>query len=148
MVRAKSLLRFRGEEPGLDLSSLIDVSFLLLIYFICTSTLQPRESDMNLLIAGTPGPGYVTADPMMVHLRADGTIVANDEVLDTNAAVRSLPLLRDRLETYQTISKLTASPPKVTYSADDGAKGQRFVDVLNVLAQVGITDISLGASEH
>lgn len=37
----------RDEDvAGLDISSLIDVSFLLLIYFLVTSTLDPREGDL------------------------------------------------------------------------------------------------------
>jgi len=30
------------DEPTLDISSLIDVCFLLLIYFLVTTTIQPR----------------------------------------------------------------------------------------------------------
>ena len=40
-------------EPVLDMSSLIDVSFLLLIYFLVTSTLDPKEADLGMKLPTT-----------------------------------------------------------------------------------------------
>ncbi|MBG7607508.1 MAG: biopolymer transporter ExbD [Verrucomicrobia bacterium] len=46
-------------EPQLDISSLIDVCFLLLIYFLVTCTIQPREQDL-LMALPTPGSSPVS----------------------------------------------------------------------------------------
>jgi biopolymer transport protein ExbD len=43
-------------------------------------------------------------------------------------------MLTDRLRTYVESARLTDSEPMVIIAADDAAKGQRFVDVLNALA--------------
>ena len=43
----KSIVQDEG-NPELDISSLIDVCFLLLIYFIVTSTITPREQDLGM----------------------------------------------------------------------------------------------------
>ena len=51
--RVHSQTRGSDEDPELDISSLIDVSFLLLIYFIVTSTLQKRETDLGITLPST-----------------------------------------------------------------------------------------------
>lgn len=49
MARHKKLEPIEDEDPKLDISSLIDVCFLLLIYFIvATSLIQERKLDMSM----------------------------------------------------------------------------------------------------
>lgn len=136
-----------GQDPVLDMSPLIDLSFLLLVYFLVTSTLDPVESDLAMTMPGitVPGKPGFDFDRMEVEVNGAGHIVANGEVLDTGAESREVPLLLDRLKTYAASARLTATEPTVSISADDGAKGQRFVDVLNVLADrnVDIRNVTL-----
>lgn len=48
MARHKKLEMVEDEDPKLDISSLIDVCFLLLIYFlVATSLIQERKLDMS-----------------------------------------------------------------------------------------------------
>ena len=39
-------------EAVVDVSSLIDVCFLLLVFFMVTVTIAPRESDLELKLPG------------------------------------------------------------------------------------------------
>ncbi len=62
------------EDPKLDISSLIDVCFLLLIYFlVATSLIQERKLDMSM-------PGQSVSDtasqiePALIRIIKDGTI--------------------------------------------------------------------------
>ncbi len=126
---------------------MIDVSFLLLIYFIVTSTLDPKEADLGMRLPGIPtGCGMpVTVDSMTIQLNSLGHISIFDEVLDTDPNNREVPGLLDRLATYAQSARLTHSKPLVMIEADDNAKSQRFVDVLNALAHetVGIHNVTL-----
>jgi biopolymer transport protein ExbD len=133
------------DDPGIDLSPLIDLSFLLLIYFLATSTLEPIESDLAMTLPEPTGGKAPTIDLMEVEVNGAGHILANGEVLDIDTDSRELPLLLDRLKTYAASARLTETEPVVIVAADDGAKGQRFVDVLNALAhrEVGIENITL-----
>jgi len=127
------------ENPALDMSSLIDVSFLLLIYFIVTSTLDPKEADLGMTMPTSQGgTSDVEIDQMTVEVNSSGHIVLNEEVLDTDPTNREVPLLLDRLKTYAESARLTDSKPMVIIAADDAAKGQRFVDVLNALSDVDV----------
>ena len=63
------------DEPGLEIAPLIDVSFLLLIYFLVTSTLEKREADLGLTLP-TENPDssavQVEIDQMMIVVDPDG----------------------------------------------------------------------------
>ena len=137
----------KEEDPGLDMSSLIDVSFLLLIYFLVTSTLDPKEADLGMTMPTSQSDGStdVEIDQMTITVNSLGHIVVNEEVLDTDPTQRDVPNLLDRLSTYAESARLTDSEPMVIISADDASKGQRFVDVLNALAHktVGIKNVTI-----
>ncbi len=128
-------------DPVLDMSPMIDVSFLLLIYFLVTSTLEPTEADLAMTMPSTQSSAssaQVEIDQMTVEVNGAGHIVLNGEVLDTDAETREVPLLLDRLKTYAESAKLTESKPMVIIAADDAAKSQRFIDVLNALADESV----------
>ena len=136
--------------PRLDLSSLIDVSFLLLIYFLVTSTLDPREADLKMAYQGPPVPSegglnWVPED-IEIAVSAEGVISANEEILDADPSQRHLPLLASRMREMKAAFSF-GDPrivPKVVVSADDEVQSQRFVDVMNCLAGVGVQKIELG----
>lgn len=135
----------REEEPELDMSSMIDVSFLLLIYFIITSTLDPKEADvaMKMPTSESSSSTEVEVDQMTINVNGAGHIVANEETLDQDPNDRDVPLLHRKLEAYKKAADLTNSQPIVIIAADDSASGQRFVDVLNALASVGISNVTI-----
>ncbi len=144
---AKKRVKPEDKDPELDMSSLIDVSFLLLIYFIVTSTLDPKEADLGMTMPTSQSDGStdVEIDQMTINVNSSGHIVVNEEVLDSDVTNREVPVLLDRLTTYAESARLTDSEPMVVIAADDAAKGQRFVDVLNALAHetVAIKNVTI-----
>jgi len=130
-------------EPHLDMSSMIDVSFLLLIFFLLTSTLDPKEADLGMTLptSGGTGPGLDTN--MEIKIQADGSIIVDRTILDTDATRRELPLLNDKLKQYKAASDLLSTEPLIFVEADDNVPGQRFVDVLNALARVDIKNVTI-----
>ena len=50
MARHRKYEAEEESDPALDISSLIDVCFLLLIYFLVTSTITPRETDLGMAL--------------------------------------------------------------------------------------------------
>ena len=47
MARHKKIQAPEEDEPGLDISSLIDVCFLLLIYFLVTTQIIKKEQELS-----------------------------------------------------------------------------------------------------
>lgn len=130
------------EEPSLDMSSLIDVSFLLLIYFLVTSTLEPRESDLSMEMPTDSGKASsIQIDPLKIRLTAAGQITIAEQVMADDAQMEA------ELDRYKQLTDATDKQPLVIVASDDDAKQQRFVDLMNALARVGITTITLSGFE-
>lgn len=134
------------DEPSLDISSLIDVCFLLLIYFLVTTTIQPREQDLKMRL---PDPGKTASPilitPMLIEVRQGGEVVVNPgdgaELYEADVASRDLPQLKDRLGMLTGIGP--TGVPKVQLKVHDEVHQQRYIDVINCLADAGIQDIAL-----
>ena len=132
-------------EPQLDISSMIDVAFLLLIYFLVTSSLDPKEADLGIQLPSTESSASnaVEIEQMNITINAEGHIIVQDEVLDQDPNDRKVPLLTAKVSEYAEAAKLTNSTAIVIVSSDDGAKSQRFVDVIDALAGAGIKSVTL-----
>jgi len=144
MARKRKMQFEAGSEPGLDISSLIDVSFLLLIYFLVTSTLLPKEGDLGMqLPSSTPSNNPIKLDPMTIKVSEMGQVYVQDELLEDDPESRALDNLHSTLKSYKDTCDATESEPIVIVAADDKAKHQRFIDVINTLAKVEITNVTL-----
>ena len=102
-----------ARRSGLSLTSLIDVIFLLLLFFMLTSTFT-RLGELELT-AGSPG-GSASAPPLFVQLAPESLAVNTEPV--------PLDALRARLEGREGL---------VLVSLAEGVTAQRLVDVLAVL---------------
>ncbi len=147
MARHKRHHQEEEAEPALDISSLIDVCFLLLIYFLVTSTIKPRETDLGMgLPAAAPSEAQPDIEPMFIKIDATGAIYSGvgqgQQLLDTDMGDRTLPLLRSVLDLYADAARAANDKPLVQIMADSGATQQRVIDVLNALAGVGITSVT------
>ncbi|MFP4156354.1 MAG: ExbD/TolR family protein [Opitutales bacterium] len=144
MAKKGKLFR-SADEPDLNISPLIDVAFLLLIYFIVSTTLEKQEADLNLALPGTSSESVapVQIDPMRISVGDDGSVRVNDEVTDTDMEDRTLPALTSRLERFAASAKLTDSKALIVIDAADEALQQRFIDVLNACQKAGLKNISL-----
>jgi biopolymer transport protein ExbD len=147
MARHRKYEAAEEADPALDISSLIDVCFLLLIYFIVTSTITPRESDLGMALpAANPSTEQPQIEPMFIRIEANGAIYtgtgASQQAMDADTSVRELPLLRGQLDMYASAARAANSKPLVQIYADGEATQQRVIDVLNALAGVNINSVT------
>jgi biopolymer transport protein ExbD len=147
MARHKKFAHEETADPELDISSLIDVCFLLLIYFIVTSSVTIRESDLAMsLPAANPGKEQPKIEPMFIRVDAAGVIYtgvgAGQQQLDSDSSVREVPLLDSQLDLYSAAARSAGSNPLVQVYVDPGATQQRVIDVLNSLAGAGISSVT------
>jgi biopolymer transport protein ExbD len=147
MARHKKYSHEDNNNPELDISSLIDVCFLLLIYFIVTSSVAIRESDLAMsLPAAAPSNEQPKIEPMFIRVDAAGVIStgvgAGQQQLDSDASVREVPLLGSQLDLYAAAARSAGSTPLVQVYVDPGATQQRVIDVLNALAGADISSVT------
>lgn len=148
MARHKSYESAVDAGPALDISSLIDVCFLLLIYFLVTSTISPRESDLGMSLPKRDKiEGMQTViDPLFIRIDASGALFTGLEggqlAMDSDPSSRHLPLLESHLKMYADAAKASISTPLVQIFVDTEASQQRVIDVLNALVSVEISSVT------
>jgi biopolymer transport protein ExbD len=127
-------MRLKRPEPAADseanLIPLINVVFLLLIFFMLAGRLAPTE-----LIALAPprsdSPQSARAAPLVLLVDRTGQISLDGELLDdTTLTARVAEILAD-------------GPPHIQVKADATLEALRLVDLLEQLRAAGAEDIDL-----
>lgn len=146
----KSILPFeaKDDETRLDVSSMIDVCFLVLIYFLVAMTIVPAERDLPVglpeknKLAETQSP----IQPILLRIDGDGAVFSgfdrSEQILDADPNDRDLPLLSTQLAQYSDAASNAGEVPMVKLRVDDEANQQRVIDVLNALAAFKVTTVA------
>ena len=109
-----------NEKVGLQIAPLIDCVFLLLIYFMVSSSLRKSEADLSLALPGAVAQAQALAipDEQIIEVHSDGAIVLNGRAY-TDPSKADLKDLEYTLLRYQETSRLANVPPAITIAADD-----------------------------
>jgi biopolymer transport protein ExbD len=148
MARHRKYQSAEEAEPALDISSLIDVCFLLLIYFLVATTIQKKEVDVPLALpSSAPSDAEMPdIDPLFIKVDASGVIYtgagSSQQMLDTDTSVRVLPMLSQQLTLYVAGASSGGKKPLVQMWVDGAANQQRVIDVLNALVGAGISSVT------
>lgn len=130
----------RTQEPaGVDLTPLIDVVFLLLIFFMVASSFS-RETQLSLTLpqaTGTPPPSEPQAIQVLVSPLGE-YVVDGEKLTESNDSALRSALLRLG-------QRKTTLPLIVT--ADANASYQAVVRVMDVAGQLGFGKLSLTTRE-
>ena len=121
------------------MTPMIDVVFLLLIFFICTTRFPEFEGKFDVRLP-EPGPKRKAPAPqdipdeVIVHVTADGQITVNEAAKTEEELARML-------------ERLVAIAPKqaVVIAGEREALHKYVVRVLNACYRAGISDISFAA---
>ncbi len=126
---------------------MIDMVFLLLVFFMVTAKPIKQESDVSLGLPGTVAAEEAVdlPDEQRIRIEDDGSIVLNDSVL-ASAADTNLKELVAILRRFKESSEANKSEALVTLDAADGTNHQRIVDVLNACARADITGVTFSDS--
>jgi biopolymer transport protein ExbD len=123
------------EDPELNLTSLIDVVLLLVIFFMVSTTfVQEARLQVELPQAGSAAVER-TASALVITITAQGSYRVNEQVLVNNQ--------RDTLATalMQLAGGSTAQP--VTIRADARASHQSVVTAMDVAARLGFSQVNI-----
>ncbi len=131
----KLSLRVRT-QPEVNLTSLIDVVFLLLIFFM-VSTSFTKQSQIKISLPEADSSTVVEAPPQQIDIMitAEGTYLVNGR-----------ELINNRPETIRNaLQKVSAgnNDMPMTISADANAKHQHVVTAMDVAGRLGFTQISI-----
>ena len=127
------------EEFILNLTPMIDVVFLLLVFFmVATTFLDPeREIEMELPQAESGEAVESELDELVINVQSDGTVFLGTEQLDADA-------LSARLRS------VAARDPEtpVTIRGDRDARHQDIVRVMDACGIAGLSQMALGTIQE
>jgi len=127
----------------MQMGPMIDMVFLLLVFFMVTAKPVKQESDVNIGLPGTVAQEEALdiPDEQRITIRADGQVVLNDQPMDTPTS-ETLPTLLAVLKRFKETADANKSEPLITIDAEDKSTHQRIVAVLNVCAQAKISGVT------
>ncbi len=136
------------DEEEIQMSSMIDIVFLLLIYFIVTTSLAKSEADLGIQLPGTvvQTTTLKMPDEQIIEIAADGAVVLNGSTFDSKVS-RDMPQLVATLARFRQASEATKNPPMVSIQADEEVHHQRVIDVMNACAVAEIKNVTFGMGE-
>jgi biopolymer transport protein ExbD len=135
------------EEPELNVAPLIDMVFLLLVYFMVSASLVKSEGDLGIQLPGmvAQAESVDMPDEQIIEVRANNRVYLNDREYD-NFDSMEMPQLVAVLQRYKAASDAAQNKAMITINGDDKATHQRVIDVMNACASAGITNITFAGS--
>ncbi len=140
--------RINVGEDTYDLTPMIDVTFLMLIYFMVTTD-PKQEADLKIEI---PVPTEVTQPSpdipveMAVKILPDGTVLLNNMPMDFVNS-RTMPQLTNNMAAQLQLARNRGVQAILTVVAHPASQHQRTVDVLNAAARSGIEFVTFALGE-
>jgi len=138
--------RAQTAEDRLDLTPMIDVVFLLLIYFMVTTTIVKEEADLGVKLPSRVAAPQDTPLPErhIVDILGDGTVLLNGMPMD-NPGQRDLPNLTSTLRELKASADRADLKTVVIVQPEEDTRHQSLVNVLNALKEAGVESVSFGA---
>ena len=160
MARRKQRVVEEEGDPEMNMSSMMDACFLLLIYFIvATSLVSEKRLSVNLpgnsAASGTPPP----LEPGRIKIENSGAIYWNGDMpmggamnpgLDPRTPEyredRELRELVEALKNLAEAAKAADTNPIVMVEGAPATPHQRIVDVMAALSEAGISTVGLNTA--
>ena len=123
-----------ASEEGFQIAPLIDMVFLLLVYYVCTTAMGQLERQMDLNLP-TAEKGLVSRQraPYFINITKQGAVLISNRAYSDDE-LRAW--LKDLHDAYG------ASPPPVVIRADRDTAFQHFVRVLDACASADIRNVA------
>lgn len=127
------------QEEGFQIAPMIDMVFILLVYYVCTTAMGQLERQMNLNLP-TSDSSVVPRQraPYFINITRQGQVLISNRVM-TDEELRAW--LKDLHDGYG------ASPPPVVIRADRETAFQDFVRVLDACAAADIRNVAYASLE-
>lgn len=143
--------RSAGGDEALEMQMgpMIDMVFLLLVFFMVTATPMEPENDIRMTLPGTVAQDEPVdlPDEQRVRIDGEGNVYLNDLAMDTASAPGgALPGFTEALSRIRLAGEASGSRVLVTLAPDDAVPHQRVVDVLDACAAAGVNGVSFSDS--
>lgn len=126
-------------EFGLQIAPMLDVLFVLLLFFMVSAGAQKHEASLSTQLPGGQPGGDV---PVRVTIDTTGQVSIYDSPIDS-------PTEDDLPELVARLKKIVGNNAKqpIVITPTRSTKHQRVVDVLNACAAAGVKNLAFGSPE-
>jgi biopolymer transport protein ExbD len=131
-------------EDKVDITPMIDVVFLLLIYFMFLPLQQEADIGIKLPSNAPPAENLELPSEHIVEIFPNGLILLNGAPMD-GVSSRKMTRLSTTLTRLKLSSDRAGIDTVVKIQADPDSQHQRSIDVLNAAATAKITKVSFAA---
>jgi biopolymer transport protein ExbD len=132
------------EEDKPDLTPMIDVVFLLLIYFMATMQLVKEEADLGIQLPGPPPevpPDTPPPNDHYIDIEPSGMVIFNGSPIDSPGD-RQLPQLTNQLARMREADRRAGIDTILTINPHPEALHQRSIDVLNAASKARVEQVT------
>ena len=122
-------------DIGFQIAPMVDVVFVLMLFFMACAGWQQKERELS---ASIPGPGKGGPTPLVIEIAGDGRILLNDQPLGETGDRQLTGLrawLKDARERFGTDDPVVIRPAAAT-------RHERIIDVLNATKAAGVPTVS------
>ncbi|PAW77711.1 MAG: hypothetical protein B9S32_10570 [Verrucomicrobia bacterium Tous-C9LFEB] len=136
-----------GEEGefGLQIAPLLDVLFVLLLFFMISAGSQKREGELGIRLPSNGGSAGVTVEtPIRIDITPDGVVKYNDSPVDSRSS-KDMPDLTSKLKNI--VEKFGDKQP-VIITPSKQTRQERVIDVLNSCGAAKLKSVAFGAPQN
>ena len=137
-------LKFKDNvKAEVDMTPMIDCVFLLLVFFMVSTTFNKREADISFALPGTAeqSDSVEIPDEQIIQITEAGNVFLNDLEYD-KPTDPDMPELVKTLILFRQTAEANKVPAMITIAPEDDVKQQRVVDVLNACTAAKIANVT------
>lgn len=138
----KSKSRVETGAMGLQIAPLIDIVFLLLIYFMVTASLIRKEGDIAFVLPAAVSQQEAVTVPVEVRIEIDGDGTVVLEGLRFPASDQRLDELVRQILSLKQVALTQQSPFFVTLLPDKSTLHERVISVMDACAAAGVDSLT------
>jgi len=125
----------KGRKILINVTSLIDVMFLLLIFFLVSSTFRDQPA-INLVLPDSTTAEATAEGPAVLYLTSDGKVYLNGDILPGETVQEALRQLQAE-----------TGDDRIVLRADTQSEHGFVVDLIDTVKKSGFTKVSLSAKK-
>ena len=130
-------------KAAVDMTPMIDCVFLLLVFFMVSTTFNKQEADISFALPGTAAQSdsVEIPDEQIIQITEAGNVFLNDLEYD-KPTDPDMPELVKTLILFRQTAEANKVPAMITIAPEDDVKQQRVVDVLNACTAAKIANVT------
>ncbi len=127
-----------NEEVEMQMGPMIDMVFLLLVFFMVSAKPIKEESEIQIALPGLvePSESIEIPDEQRIYIHTSGSVVLNDLTM-AKPEDKEMPRLVKTLTRFRLSCEANKTNALVTISPEPEVLHQRQIDVLNACAIAG-----------